>query len=464
MKLIRTNIGLIVFFIALAIAGITYFISNKDYHNKLVESTKQQIRFYVDLKTKLIDGKLNFIQQELKLLSSNTQNDIFLKNIADLKKHSANKVAVYNSRDLREEQQLHDWAREMMEHHGFYDLILVNKNGEIFFSTKKENAFGHNLTLVSDSTKHLSEAYNKIIHSENDFTISDFYTSDVINGAVGSFFCGVPKTDSSGNIIGVIILQVPITFISSELDNSLLMDSLESYIVSSDYAINDLGEKIDITKLKLQKDNSTSISITGDKKIKKLWQLTSVLSGDIATPAGDERISFLNASISFFIVCIVGILIIVMNTYYKISKGVTNSDILLVQTSWNLVSEYSTEIIRLFYKYLFESAPEVKPMFRSDQATQEQRMALMINTIVNSVDSLDEFRGSISQLAKSHTHMGVKREYFPLVVNALVNSIEEQYGRGFTSAHRRAWLKILTHISNIMIEEMEFYQSQIKKH
>ena len=463
MKFIRTNIWVVVLFVAFVVAWITYFVSNREEHNKLVASTTQRMRFYVELKTKLLEGKLNSIQQELKLLSSNTKNEIFSQEIKDLTNNSVSKAAVHTVLDQRGEQELHDWAREMIEHHGFYDLILVNKTGEIFFSTQKENAFGSDLTLVSDNTKQLSQVYANIIRSKSDFIISDFYTSAFSNTSAMFFFCGSVKTDFEGNTIGAIILQVPVTFISSELDNTLLMDSLKSYISSTEYSINDLGEKKLVKELAFNKEDSEYISITGDKKINNIWHLKSVLPEYVITSSGQERISFLNGCIAFFIVCIIGIIAIVVYGYYKKSKGITNADILLVQTSWNLVSEYSTDIIKLFYKYLFESAPEVKPMFKSDQSTQEKRMALMINTIVNSVDSLDEFRGSISQLAKSHTHMGVKREYFPLVVNALVNSVEEQYGKGFSSAHRKAWLKILTHISNIMIEEMEFYQNKMKQ-
>jgi hemoglobin-like flavoprotein len=85
-------------------------------------------------------------------------------------------------------------------------------------------------------------------------------------------------------------------------------------------------------------------------------------------------------------------------------------------------------------------------------------MASMINTIVNSADSLEEFKGSIAQLAKRHVHMGVKREYFPIVVKAIISSVEDQYGKGFTSAHKKAWYKILNQVSAIMIEEMDAYQ------
>lgn len=126
------------------------------------------------------------------------------------------------------------------------------------------------------------------------------------------------------------------------------------------------------------------------------------------------------------------------------------------------MSEYSTKIIAGFYRHLFADAPEVKPLFKSEQSVQEKRMALMINTIVNSADSLEEFKVSIAQLAKRHVHMGVKNEYFPIVVKAIISSVEEQYGKGFTSAHKKAWYKILNQISAIMIEEMESYQRNLQ--
>jgi nitric oxide dioxygenase len=331
-------------------------------------------------------------------------------------------------------------------------LLLLDKSGEVAY-TSNPNV---------DRAKFPSEIYRlpqQNISAQNSSNPSKVW----LNKAESShFYFYKPVIDTRGNLDGTLIIESPKEFLSTELHNTISLDSLSSYLVSTEGIMNERGDINPDTCASCVWSNESFIQFSPDKKIKDTWKLFSVYPTSQITAQHLMYLSALDGMIAFFVAGIFVMIIIYSIQLVRKSKGITNTDILLVQTTWNAVSEFSTKVIAGFYNHLFALAPEVKPMFKSDQATQEKRMALMINTIVNSADSLEEFKGSIAQLAKKHVHMGVKREYFPIVVKAIINSVEDQYGKKFTDAHRKAWYKILNQISAIMIEEMESYQNSLR--
>ncbi|HEY5825215.1 MAG TPA: globin domain-containing protein, partial [Cyclobacteriaceae bacterium] len=330
---------------------------------------------------------------------------------------------------------------------GCNDLLIVRSSGEIAYTTNpkldKAALASEIYSVAKQDTEKRDSTLLKIVLNKTE--PHQFYVSKSI-------------TDAKGNILGALFLEVPKEFLSVELRNTINPDSLKSYLVSSQGIMDHHGKINSETCVSCRWNDEEFIRFSPQKKINETWTLVSVYPIFEVRTRHSLYLSTLDGMIAFLVsVMLVMIAVYIIQLIQK-AKGITNADILLVQTTWNAVSEYSTNIIAGFYKHLFADAPEVRPMFKSEQSVQEKRMALMINTIVNSADSLEEFKVSIAQLAKKHVHMGVKKEYFPIVVKAIISSVEEQHGNGFTPAHKKAWYKILNRISAIMIEEMESYQ------
>jgi nitric oxide dioxygenase len=352
--------------------------------------------------------------------------------------------SVEKNATLKSRAQFDEYVKSMLYSQGYSSLWLMGQSGEVRYTSNPEGT-----TVPSELLR------------------PELQNPPLISVLLGEkeplpFYFRLRLTDEKGNLSGTLFLEVPREFLSVELHNTISMDSLTSYLVSSQGTLDQLGKVRSDTCSACQWSDSRFIRFSPNKKIGETWKLFSVYPTSQINIQHITYTSFLDGMIAFFIATGVAMVFIYFIQTIQKSKGITHADIMLVQTTWNAVSEYSIKIIDGFYKYLFADAPEVKPMFKSAKAEQEQRMALMINTIVNSADSLEEFKGSIAQLAKKHVHMGVKREYFPIVVKAIINSVEDQYGKGFTSAHKKAWYKILNQVSAIMIEEMEAYQRTLR--
>jgi hemoglobin-like flavoprotein len=420
---------------AVLIGILVFFMSYRSAKDILIKQTYHTTQVVTDVKWTLLERKLYSLEQQLNLLSRNKViNTLFT---APIENHTAQKA----------DPQFDTYVESLLNNQGCHDLLLVRSSGEVVYT--------HNPTL--DRTALPAEIYRI---AQQGIEMQDSTTLKIIlnETAPHQFYVSKSITDAKGVVLGALLLEIPKEFLSIELRNTINSDSLTSYLVSK-LGIMDQHGKINPEKcISCRWNDDAFIQFSPPKKIGGTWTLLSVYPISEIKTQHSMYLASLDGMIAFFAAAILVMTILYIIQLIQRAKGITNTDILLVQATWNAVSEYSTKIIAGFYKHLFADAPEVRPMFKSEQSVQEKRMALMINTIVNSADSLEEFKVSISQLAKRHVHMGVKNEYFPIVVKAIISSVEEQYGKGFTSAHKKAWYKILNQISTIMMEEMESYQ------
>jgi hemoglobin-like flavoprotein len=440
MDFVKKNYWIPFVFCSLLSGIIVFFISYRSAQKHLTTQISHTIQIATNVKWQLLERKLYSLEQQLNLLSKNETLNHLLSSTAE--KNAALKPSV----------QFDQYIKSLLYSQGYSNLLVLNKSGEIAYTS----------TPNIDMSNVLPEIYQlsqRSISNQNSNSLSKVW----LNKAEPShIYFYQPIADTKGNFEGTLIIESPKEFLSIELHNTISLDSLSSYLVSTQGIMDEWGKINPDTCTSCTWHNESFIQFSPDKRIKDTWKLFSVYPTSQITAQHLIYLSALDGMIAFFVAGIFVMIVIYCIQLARKSKGITNADILLVQTTWNAVSEFSTKVIAGFYKHLFALAPEVKPMFKSDQATQEKRMALMINTIVNSADSLEEFKGSIAQLAKKHVHMGVKREYFPIVVTAIINSVEDQYGKKFTDAHRKAWYKILNQISAIMLEEMESYQSMLR--
>lgn len=422
------------------LAGIlVFFISYRSAKNVLIRQTYHTIQVVTNVKWTLLERKLFSLEQQLNLLSRNKIVSALLT------------PATENLSAQKADPQFNKYVESLLNNQGCRDLLLIRSSGEV--------AYTRNPNL--DRTALSPEIYR--IAQRGIETHDSTLLKIILNEAEPhQFYASKTITDAKGIVLGALFLEIPKEFLSIELRNTINPDSLTSYLVSSQGIINQQGKINPETCASCLWSNDTFIQFSPQRKISGTWTLLSVYPISEIRTQHSMYLSSLDGMIAFFVAAILVMIILYIIQLIQKSKGITNADILLVQATWNAVSEYSTKIIAGFYRHLFADAPEVKPLFKSEQSVQEKRMALMINTIVNSADSLEEFKVSIAQLAKRHVHMGVKNEYFPIVVKAIISSVEEQYGKGFTSAHKKAWYKILNQISAIMIEEMESYQRNLQ--
>src|SRR5438477_3093307 len=131
----------------------------------------------------------------------------------------------------------------------------------------------------------------------------------------------------------------------------------------------------------------------------------------------------------------------------------TPIQVALVQDSFAKVAPISEQAAALFYDRLFEVAPLVKPMFPDDMTEQRRKLMMMLAAVVNGLGNLESILPAASALAKRHAGYGATAEHYPVVGAALLWTLEQGLGEGWTPELAEAWGVAYDTLSVYMISE-----------
>ena len=128
-------------------------------------------------------------------------------------------------------------------------------------------------------------------------------------------------------------------------------------------------------------------------------------------------------------------------------------EVALIQASFAKVAPISEQAAALFYGRLFDTTPEVKPLFRGDMAEQGRKLMATLAVVVKGLSNLESVLPAASALAKRHVAYGVKPEHYAPVGAALLWTLERGLGPEWTPALAGAWTAAYTTLSGYMIGE-----------
>lgn len=131
----------------------------------------------------------------------------------------------------------------------------------------------------------------------------------------------------------------------------------------------------------------------------------------------------------------------------------TPDQVILVQDSFRKVVPIADVAADLFYGRLFETAPEVKPMFRGDMKEQGRKLMATLGVVVTGLTKLETVLPAASALAKKHVDYGVKAEHYAPVGAALLWTLEKGLGDAWTPELADAWGTAYGTLSGFMISE-----------
>lgn len=133
----------------------------------------------------------------------------------------------------------------------------------------------------------------------------------------------------------------------------------------------------------------------------------------------------------------------------------TPQQIELIQRSFAKVAPIADKAAALFYARLFEIAPEVKPMFKSDMKDQGRMLMSVLATVVAGLNSLESILPTVESLAIRHRDYGVVPEQYNTVGAALLWTLEQAVGDDFTPEVRAAWEEAYSTLAGAMISAAE---------
>lgn len=130
----------------------------------------------------------------------------------------------------------------------------------------------------------------------------------------------------------------------------------------------------------------------------------------------------------------------------------TPEKINMVKKSWAMVVPIAAKAAELFYGKLFELDPELKPLFKGDMQEQGAKLMKTITVAVNSLDNLEAIVPVVQELGRKHVGYGVKDRDYDTVAAALIWTLGQGLGDGFTDELKGAWVETYTVLASTMKE------------
>jgi len=127
-------------------------------------------------------------------------------------------------------------------------------------------------------------------------------------------------------------------------------------------------------------------------------------------------------------------------------------EISLVRRSWTKVSSNPEETADLFYNRLFESYPELRPLFMGEIDEQGEKLMRMIDKAVYALDDLEPLDRVIKMMGARHSGYGVRDQDYEKMADALLWTLEQRLGNDFTPATRDAWSSAFDEVAGMMRE------------
>ena len=123
----------------------------------------------------------------------------------------------------------------------------------------------------------------------------------------------------------------------------------------------------------------------------------------------------------------------------------------IIRRSFDSIWPVRRKFAGLFYRRFFELAPDAQRLFPSDMERQYLKLMDMIAAIVGSLDRRELFQSIIDHSGRQHARFGVSPLHFVAFGDALIWSLEQQFGAAFTAELRAAWITLYDAVRTEMI-------------
>lgn len=123
-----------------------------------------------------------------------------------------------------------------------------------------------------------------------------------------------------------------------------------------------------------------------------------------------------------------------------------------LQSSMNVMLKDEDVFAKIFYEKVFEQAPFVRALFRKNMTDQGRLLTHMLGGIVYSLSRPEHLKRGLAKLGKSHVQYGVKAAYYPIVKQAMLETISEVLEDNKTARTIEAWNTALDFVIDTMKE------------
>ncbi len=124
----------------------------------------------------------------------------------------------------------------------------------------------------------------------------------------------------------------------------------------------------------------------------------------------------------------------------------------VLRESFEALAPQADRLAERFYDRLFETHPEVKPLFAgTDLPQQRQKLVQSLAIIVRSLESPERLARYLMELGRRHAEYGVVADHYPVVAETLLAVMEELAGELWTDVWADAWQEALGAVAELML-------------
>jgi hemoglobin-like flavoprotein len=131
---------------------------------------------------------------------------------------------------------------------------------------------------------------------------------------------------------------------------------------------------------------------------------------------------------------------------------VTPDQIKIVQETFETVAPAADAVAALFYERLFVLDPSLRVLFKGDARAQGQKLMSTLALVVRGLNRPEQILPAVRQLGVRHVSYGIEPSDYETVGEALLWTLGQGLGAGFTDDVRSAWGAAYTMLAELMQE------------
>jgi hemoglobin-like flavoprotein len=125
----------------------------------------------------------------------------------------------------------------------------------------------------------------------------------------------------------------------------------------------------------------------------------------------------------------------------------------LLESSFDEIAPRGEELVEVFYRRLFEAAPEVEPLFAgADMLNQRTKLLATLVLLRKSLRDLKGVAPRLRTLGALHVAYGARPEHYPVVAGVMLDSMAEVAGPAWTPEVEAAWSTALNCVAGVMLD------------
>jgi len=131
--------------------------------------------------------------------------------------------------------------------------------------------------------------------------------------------------------------------------------------------------------------------------------------------------------------------------------GLSTAQVALLRDNFALVEGQAAIAALVFYRHLFTLDPGLRPLFQSSIELQGRKLMEAMEYTLAALDRPEELVPVLEALGRRHVSYGTRTEHYATMTGAMILTLQETLGTGFTPACEEAWRTALGFIHLHMI-------------